>query len=97
MKILTDKDVFKKEGLYKFVRVNGIYRFVSVNSCFPPKHKDMLQGDEKAESAGTVGVMVGAKYWKVYDSYSDTVKVGIKEEDEKRLSEIFGCPLKEDY
>ena len=97
MKILTEKDVFKKEGLYKFVRVKGEYRFLNADSCSPPTHKQMLQDGEVAEAAGTAGVTFEARYWKMFDNYSSTLNVFAGQEDEKRLTVIFGCPLKEDY
>jgi len=68
---------------YKFVRVNGQYRFLHLGlHC--DTHKSLVQPGETAESAGTIS-LISDDEWKFLDTFSTSLKVGVKEDDEERL------------
>lgn len=74
-------------GYYKWVCVNGRYRFAH-GEIF--SHSDLVAVDETALSAGSVFVFENG--WRINESYSSTLKVGMKDDDAENLQKIINKP-----
>ena len=84
-----------KPGLYKFVEIDGKeIRFVE-SYLYGPAHKDLVKEGEKATSAGLVSVF--DNYWKLYDSYSMSLKLGCNTSIIPRLSQIIGKEFEDEW
>ena len=77
-----------KEGLWKFVKVNGEYRFVPNESS----HKACLSDGEVPTSAGTFG-FIGDDAFRIYDTGSFSLGIGMDAEGEDNLAEMFNRNL----
>jgi hypothetical protein len=71
-------------GVWKFVKVNGEYRWIA-NSF---EHRQCVEDGETAEAAGTVSLY--PEDWKLFQSYSTTLKIGCHEAECDEVSEILG-------
>lgn len=71
--------------LYKYVVVNGQYRFA--NHIF--NHSELLNKDEKAEGAGLFSVWSKENKVRWENSYSSTLKIGSRQQDEDDIGELF--------
>jgi len=84
-----------KPGLYKFVEIDGKeIRFVE-SYLYGPTHKDLVKEGEKATAAGLVSVF--DNYWKLYDSYSMSLKIGCSASIIPRLSQIIGKEFEDEW
>ena len=83
------------DGLFKFVRVDGEYRFLDFMDFPAPNHSDAVEDWETPESAGAVSVW--PKFWKLENSYSETLKVQMLAEDYDNLTKLLGVPFINDY
>ena len=82
----------RRYGAYKFVKVNGEYRFSNVLTNV--SHRNMVFSNEKAESAGIIGV--NEDDWTIIDSYSMTLKISFDDKDEEMLTKLLGKPKRND-
>lgn len=80
-------------GTWKYVVVNDKYRFVSGVSGY--SHADMIEKDEKATSAGLIAIFDFG--WRMYDTYSSTLKIGASPVDYQRITDITGLKLIDDF
>jgi hypothetical protein len=89
--MITEKEISKKEGLYKFVKVNDKYRFVG--GTFG-SHSELVDDGEKATSAGSI--WISQKYWKLCTNYSSTLKVRCAFDEVEHLGKLFSVPFEPD-
>jgi hypothetical protein len=75
---------------YKFVKVNGEYRFFPT-MCSSLSHASVVMDNEKAESAGFIGI--GGKVFRLMTDGSMTLKIGPTQDTGKELEEVIGKPL----
>lgn len=74
------------EGYIKWICINGEYRFGKSDDC-TTSHKDLLKDGEIATSAGSVFVFEDT--WRVYESGSTTLKIGMHEQDVINLQKLI--------
>ena len=89
--MITEQEISKQEGLYKFVKVNGEYRFIGGTFGY---HVELVQDGEKATSAGSI--WISEKYWKLCTNYSTTLKVHCAFDETDHLAKLFTIPFKPD-
>lgn len=92
MKSLTIEEV-KKLDLVKFVRVAGEYRF-----CYNyNNHCDLVELGEIPLSAGVISIYSNNKKFKFCNSWSSTLKIGVDQNDDSRLSLLLGYSFIDDF
>jgi len=83
------------EGTWKFVKVNGEYRWIEVDMWGGGQHKEAVNDGETAEAAGTINIF--DNYWRMVDSYSMTLKIGITMTTKDEITSLLNKPEKERY
>jgi len=87
----------EKGRIWKYVRVAGEYRFLDIEKdpLNVPDHKDVVDIDEVAESAGSF--VIKKDCWSMLDGYSMTLKIGEGPHDGKCISHLLGKPFRSKY
>jgi hypothetical protein len=83
-KVLVDNYVV----YVKYVRVGETYRFALDAEWSTPKHSQMVKKGETATSAGGFKLYRDRFEWET--RYSTTLHIGVAQDDEKNLTELFG-------